>query len=198
MIHRCFLSLGTTPATEGITSAIPGQTTGAQGVTSGITGTKTGVKGTTTGVSGGTTGQSCQEMEYINTLIATNAVRLTPTDLPNKGDLVREGVDFTDNKPTIIIDIPNNGAIVRDVTLPSTNVVEVELTFKTVSGSQTAPVRGAPTSLPTSAFPTEQVTQVTVQVTKTTDDKAPQAVTLSVVACAEGTTPGSSTGKNRC
>jgi hypothetical protein len=174
-----------------ISSTVAGLTTASEGSTAGVS-------VTTTGASGGTTGQSCQEMEYINTLIATNSVRSTPTDVPNKGDLVTKGVDFIDNKPTIIIDIPNNGAIVRDVKVPSTNVVEVEITFKTVSGSQTAPIRGAPTSLPTSEFPTEQVTQVTVQVTKTSDAEAPEDVTLSLIACAEGTTPGSSTGKSRC
>jgi hypothetical protein len=137
-------------------------------------------------------------MEYINTLVTTNSVRSTPINVLNTQDLITKGVDFTDNKPTIIIQIPNNGAVVRDVKLPSTNIVELEVTLTTVSGSETTPIRGAPTSLPASGFPTEKVTQITVTVIETSDDKAPQDVTLSVIACAEGTTPGSSTGKSRC
>ena len=134
-------------------------------------------------------------MEYINTLIETNSVKTQPDDIPDKEDLVTKGVDFTDRTPSFIIDIPEGGAVVRNVHLPSTNVAEIEVVFITVSGRETAPIRGGPSSLPTKEFPTEKVSEITIKVTKTTGGNAPQDVTLSVTACAEGsvtttTTPG--------
>ena len=134
-------------------------------------------------------------MEYINSLVETNSVKTTPTDIPDKEDLITKGVDFTDNKPTFVIDIPNGGAIVRDVQIPSKNIKEVEVTFTTTSGQKTTPIQGAPTSLPTDKFPTEKVEEIVVKVTKTTDNKSPKDVTLSVIACAEGTVTSTSIGK---
>jgi hypothetical protein len=128
-------------------------------------------------------------MEYINTLIATNAVRVTPKDIPNKEDLIKKGVDFTDKKPTFVIDIPTGGAIIRDIKVPSSNIREIEVIFKTESGVTTTPIRGAPTSLPTDKFPTDKVSEIIIRVIKTSDDKAPQDVTLSIIACAPGVTP---------
>ena len=136
-------------------------------------------------------------MEYINTLVATNSVRTTPKDIPNKDDLIKKGVDFTDNKPTFVIDIPTGGAIVRNVKVPSSNIEEIEVIFTTESGRELAPIRGAPTSLPTDKFPAEKVSEIIVKVIKTTDGKAPQDVTLSVIACAEGVTTGRTTSPGK-
>lgn len=133
-----------------------------------------------------TTPKFCDEMEYINSLVATNSVRTKPVDLSNKEDLISKSVDFTNQQLTIIIDLPHGGAVVRDVKLPSSNVAQIEVTFTTVSNRTTSPIRGAPTSLPTNAFPTEKVTEIVVSIIKTSDGNAPQDVTLSVIACAEG------------
>ena len=92
-----------------------------------------------------------------------------------------------------MIDIPKGGAIVRDIKVPSSNIAEIEVIFKTESGVQTAPIRGAPTSLPKDKFPTDKVSEIVIKVIKTTDDKAPEDVTLSIIACAEGVTTGTTT-----
>ena len=167
------------------TKGVPGTTPGSNGTvgttTKGAPGTTTqGAPGTTT------TGKVCSEMEYINTLVATNAVRTSPKDIPDKDDLISKGVDFTDKKPTIVIDVPEGGAIVRDIKVPSSNILEIEVVFKTESGRVTAPIRGSPTSLPKDKFPQEKVSEIVVKVIKTLGDKAPEDVTLSVIACAEG------------
>ena len=132
-----------------------------------------------------TTAKFCDVMEYVNTLIATNSVHTTSTDIPNKKDLIKEGVDFNETNPTFVINIRNGGAIVRDVKLPSNNIAQIEVTLTTESGRETT-VRGAPTSLPTDQFLTEKVTEIIVKVTKTSDGDAPHDVTLSVIACAGG------------
>lgn len=127
-------------------------------------------------------------MEYIDTLITTNSVKTLPTDISNKPDLISKGVNFTDKNPTIQIDIPNGGAIVRDIDLTANNVAQIEVTFINAQGSQIGPIEGGPTSLPTSRFPAEKVTNIIINIIKTTDGDAPEDVTLSVVACAEGKT----------
>ena len=127
-------------------------------------------------------------MEYIVSLIATNSVKTLPNDISNKSDLISKGVDFTDKNPTIKIDIPNDGAIVRDIDLTSNNVAQIEVIFIDAQDRQTSPIQGGPTSLPTSQFPKEKVTNIIINILKTTDDNAPEDVTLSVVACAEGKT----------
>jgi hypothetical protein len=137
-------------------------------------------------------------MEYIDSLIATDSVKTTPKDIPNKEDLIKKGVDFTDNQPSFVIDVPNGGAIVRDIQVPSKNVQEIEVTFTTRSGQETTPIRGSPTSLPTDKFPTEKVVEIVVKVTKTNDYQPPKDVTLSIIACAEGTVTTTSIGKKTC
>jgi hypothetical protein len=134
-------------------------------------------------------------MEYINTLIATDSVKTQPDDISNKEDLITKGVDFTSTQPSFIINIPKGGAIVRDIVVFSSNVDEIEVFFTTKSGLELSPIQGAPTSLPTKDFPTEKVTEILIKVKQTTDSKGPKDVTLSVIACAEGTTTTRSTGK---
>ena len=134
-------------------------------------------------------------MEYINTLIETNSVKTQPDDIPDKEDLITKGVDFTDKTPSFIIEVPKSGAIVRGIDLLSTNVAEVEVVFTTVSGRETIPIRGAPTDLPTKEFPTEKVREIIIKVTKTSDGYAPKGVTLSVIACAEGTVATTTAGE---
>jgi hypothetical protein len=133
-------------------------------------------------------------MEYIKTLIDTNSVKTLPEDISDEEDLITNGVDFTDEKPSFVINVPKGGAVVRDIQLSSTNVAEIEVTFITKSGVETTPIQGAPTSLPTNNFPTEKVVEIFIKITKTTDNDSPKHVTLSVIACAEGTT--TTIGKN--
>jgi hypothetical protein len=141
-----------------------------------------------------TTGKYCDEMEYINTLIATDSVKTQPDDITDKQDLIKKGVDFTYEKPSFIINLPNGGAIVRDIVVFSSNVDEIEVVFTTESRRGSSPIRGAPTSLPTKEFPTEKVTEIVIKVKKTTDNNGPKDVTLSVIACAEGVTTAVSAG----
>ena len=185
----------TTSGTAGTGQTTASGTPGTgQTTTSGTPGTGQTITSGTPGTT--TTGKYCDEMEYIDTLIATDSVKTTPKDIPNKGDLITKGVDFTDNKPSFILDLPKGGAIVRDIQLPSKNVQEIEVTFTTKSGKVTTPIRGSPTSLPTDKFPTEKVVEIVIQVTKTNNYQAPTDVTLSVIACAEGTVTTTPTGKS--
>ena len=187
-------SYSSQPTTSG-TSGSPGTPGTSQPTTSGTPATgETTPSGTTRTGQPTTPGKYCDEMEYINALIETNSVKTTPTDITDKEDLIKKGVDFTDKKPSFIIDVPNGGAIVRDIELPSSNVAEIEVTFTTASGSKTTPIQGAPTSFPTDKFPTEKVVEIVITVTKTTDNKPPKDVTLSVIACAEGTVTTTPTG----
>ena len=134
-----------------------------------------------------TTGKYCAEMEYIDILIATDSVKTSPTDIHNKDNLINRGVDFNDQTPSIIVNLPQGGAIIRDIDLPSPNVEEVTLVFTTESGRQVGPIRGQPADLPTERFPEEKVAEIVITVTKTNDGVAPRQVTLSVTACAEAT-----------
>ena len=134
-----------------------------------------------------TTGKYCAEMEYIDILIATDSVKTSPTDIHNKDNLINRGVDFNDQTPSIIVNLPQGGAIIRDIDLPSPNVEEVTLVFTTESGRQVGPIRGQPAELPTERFPEEKVAEIVITVTKTNDGVAPRQVTLSVTACAEAT-----------
>jgi hypothetical protein len=190
-----------TPGTgQPTTSGTPGTGQSTTSVTSGTgQSTASGTQGTgqptTSGTPGTTTtGKYCDEMEFIDSLIATDSIETQPKDISDKEDLIKKGVDFTDNKPSFVIDLPNGGAIVRDIQVPSKNVAEIEVTFTTTSGQETTPIRGSPTSLPTDKFPTEKVVEIVVKVTKTTDDESPKDVTLSVIACAEGTVTTTTTG----
>jgi hypothetical protein len=128
-------------------------------------------------------------MQYIDTLIGGNAITTKPEDVSNKVDFIRIGVDFHELKPIIDIYIPAEGAIVRNLKVGSTNVQEIVVTFTTTKGSVTSSIRGSPTALPTDQFPAEQVNKIEIEFLSTYDNQAPQAVTLSVIACAPaGTT----------
>ncbi len=192
-------TLGSSPSTSGsgspgATSTAPGTPTASQGTTLSGQSTTEGSQGTTASTPGTTTGISCDEIEYINNLIATDSVKTQPDDITNKQDLITNGVDFTSEKPSFIINVPNGGAIVRDIKIFSSNVAKIEVVFTTESGSQSSPIQGAPTSLPTNNFPTEKVTEIVIKVKETTDSNAPKDVTLSVIICAEGTTTTAGTG----
>ena len=183
----------TTSPTAGITSGTTDSRTQDTTTTSPSEGTTSvesvpRTRSTTGGIESTTTSKFCDEMEYIQTLIETDAVKTSPTDIPNKQDLISKGVDFTDRIPSFIIDIPKGGAILRDLDLISSNVAEITVTFTTENGKQVGPVRGAPTSLPTEQIPKDKVSEVAIRVTRTTDNRPPQNVTLSVIACAEGVT----------
>ncbi|CAF2101367.1 unnamed protein product, partial [Rotaria magnacalcarata] len=149
-----------------------------------------------------TTTFQCNHMEYIDKLIASNSVSIVSENIANKEDLIKSGVDFVELNPIIVIDIPKNGAIVRDVKVTSTNAAAIVVTLTTVEGETLSPIRGNPTSLPNHEFPTELVAKIVIEILETTDNHSPKQVTLSVVACApgvtvgttEGTTPGTTTG----
>jgi hypothetical protein len=136
----------------------------------------------------------CHTKEYIDTLIATGSVEITPNDLSNKEDLITKGADCIDKKPSFLISIPK-GALVRDMKINSYNLVQVEVIFTLVSGHETVPISGSPTSLPTNKFPEQRVNDIVIKVIETTDDEAPKGVTLSVTICAEGMTTATSAGK---
>ncbi|CAF4193350.1 unnamed protein product, partial [Rotaria sp. Silwood2] len=130
----------------------------------------------------------CEHMEYIETLIATDAVTTQPEDISDKSDLIFNGVDFVQNNPVIIIDVPNNGAFIRDIKVPSSNLHEITVSLKTISDEDLTPIRGSPTDLPTDNFPSERVVKIIIELTSTTDNSPPKGVTLSIVGCAPGGT----------
>jgi hypothetical protein len=145
--------------------------------------------GSTTIAATETTAESiCEVMEYIDTLIGVNAVSSQPDDIPNKFDFIRRGVDFTNEKPVIEIDIPGQGAIVHDLKIGSTNLVEIIVHFTTNTGYVTSPIQGSPKALPTSRFPSGKVSKIVIEFTKTEDNASPKDVTLSVIACAPAPT----------
>ena len=188
-------SEATTQPGTSISSGAPETSHGSPATPGTSEGTSQGSEGTISATPSATTGKFCEEMEYINTLIATHSIETQPTPIPNKEDLITKGVDFTDTKPIFVIDIPEGGAIVRDIDVFSSNVAEIVVVFITESGRETTPIQGGPTSLPTTEFPTEKVSEIVIKVKETTDNSAPQDVTLSVIACAEGTTVATSQGK---
>ena len=143
----------------------------------------------------GTTQVSCTETEVIETLVTSNLIQTRPTDLSNKQDLISKGLSFNSNSPSIEIDLPKRGAIVRDVKLPSKNIAEIEIIFVIESGLKTSPIRGSPTGLPSEKFPTEKVRDIIINIIRTTDGNAPEDVTLSVIVCGEDLPSTTTTGE---
>jgi hypothetical protein len=137
-----------------------------------------------------TTRYPCIEIELIETLVTANLIDITP-EVTIKKDLYGTGIDFTENSPVFEITLPNDGAVVRDLSLPSANVVKVEVTFILTSNDSPKVIRGSPTSLPIDEFPLEEVEKVIIKVVKTSDDKSPRRVKLSVIVCSE--TPSTTT-----
>jgi hypothetical protein len=133
-------------------------------------------------------------MEYIGTLISSNAVSITPPDQTNLQELIHNGVNFKETNPILVIDMPSGGETVRDIKVHSTNVLEIEVTFTNEISRETSTIRGPPTSLPKQDFPKDKVSQIIVVIKNTTDDNHPEKVTLSIVACAEGITTTTSAG----
>jgi hypothetical protein len=140
-----------------------------------------------------TTEEQCQHMEYIETLIDNNGVSIVGDKTHDVKNLIETGVDFTETSPSIVVHIPGDGALIQDIKVRSSNILEIVVSFTTVSGTPTASVRGEPTNLPKSEFPDEKVRTILIEVVQTVHDKAPKGVTLSVVACAPGTTPSAAT-----
>ena len=127
-------------------------------------------------------------MEYIQTLVGTNSIKVQPNDIPNKQDLVKKGVDFDDTNPIFVITMPTNDAIIRNIVLKSCNVLQIQVTFTLTSGVVTSPIQGSATKFPTEQFPTSEVSTIVIKVIKTVNGETPQTVTLSIIACAEGLT----------
>jgi hypothetical protein len=134
-------------------------------------------------------------MEYIGTLITSNAVSVVSEQINDVQDFVTKGVKFVDKTAIIVINVPTPGAIVRDVKVPSQNVAQISVTLTTDKGVTLTPITGKPTDLPKNQFPTEKVTKIVIEILQTTDNQSPKGVTLSVVACAPGITTGTTQGK---
>src|SRR4051812_14139019 len=100
--------MSTEPLTSDVSFGSKSTTIG-KGRPSSTESTTKGSQGTSTTAPETTTGKFCDEMEYINTLIATNSVQTKPTNIYNTKDLITEGVDFTDAQPSLVIDIPKGG-----------------------------------------------------------------------------------------
>ncbi|CAF4056386.1 unnamed protein product, partial [Rotaria sp. Silwood1] len=122
--------------------------------------TSTLIESTTSHMTEETTKEFCEHMEYIDTLIASNSVTTKPEDIPNKEDFIKNGVNFVDTNPIVVIDMPSEGVVVHDVKVPSNNVEEIMVSFTTVSGDHIPPVRGKPTALPTDQFPSVKTVQL--------------------------------------
>ncbi|CAF0880352.1 unnamed protein product [Rotaria sordida] len=134
-----------------------------------------------------TTEEFCQHMEYINRLIESNSVTTKPDEIPNKTDFIKNGVNFVNTNPMVIMNMPSEGAVVRGVKVQSDNADDIMVIFTSKSGGYVSPIRGKPTALSTDDFPKEKIVQLVIVFLGTTDDKSPKNVTLSVVTCAEGT-----------
>ncbi|CAF3994162.1 unnamed protein product, partial [Rotaria sp. Silwood1] len=96
--------------------------------------TSTVIESTTSHMTEETTKEFCEHMEYIDTLIASNSVTTKPEDISNKEDFIKNGVNFADTNPIVVIDMPSEGVVVHDVKVPSNNVEEIMVSFTTVSG----------------------------------------------------------------
>ena len=134
-------------------------------------------------------------MEYIGTLLDSNAVEVVTEEINDVNDFLKKGVNFVDQTPVIVINVPSKGAIVRDVKVPSENVAQISVTLTTDKGVTLAPITGKPTSLPKQKFPTDKVKKIVIEILATTDNESPKGVTLSVVACAPGITTATTKGK---
>ncbi|CAF1401808.1 unnamed protein product [Rotaria sordida] len=134
-----------------------------------------------------TTEEFCQHMEYIDRLIESNSVTTKPDEIPNKTDFIKNGANFVNTNPMVIMNMPSEGAVVRNAKVQSDNVDDIMVIFTSKSGGYVSPIRGNPTALSTDDFPKEKIVQLVIVFLGTTDDKSPKDVTLSVVTCAEGT-----------
>jgi hypothetical protein len=191
MLFQTLFISGSTPT--GAVSQTTETGLSTQGTSSG---SSSGVYTVSQATASSSTQKICDEIEYIDTLIVTNSIKTAPKDISNKQDLISKGVHFTDENPTFTITIPTGGAVVRAIDLSSNNVAEIEVIFTIKSGQETISIRGAPTSLPANQFPTEKVSEIIIKVNKTTDNNAPEEVTLSIIACAEGTPTTTPAGKD--
>lgn len=142
-----------------------------------------------------TTGAYCQQMEYIESLLAHNLVTIVNDEIPNIADLKENGVNFNVKYPVINIEFPLEGAIVRDLQVFATNEAIVRLTFTTTEGETLPPIEGDGTSLPQSRFPSENITQIIIEIIDTIDEASPVGVTISVTACAPEIPIGQTQGK---
>ncbi|CAF4197655.1 unnamed protein product, partial [Rotaria magnacalcarata] len=181
-------------STEKFNSVMPTIASQTTGATQETIKTSTKIDDATTNTAGTPTQEYCVYMEYIDSLIATGSVKSISEHIPNIADLMSNGVDFTDKNAVIVIDIPNDGMIIRDVKLPSNNIAEIMLTFTSVIGVALIPLRGNPTALPSHSFPNDKISNMVIQILETIDNNPPTAVTLSIVACAPGITKSKTQG----
>jgi hypothetical protein len=172
--------------TDTLSTTAQGDTTGVQSETTTAGEAPTPASSTTTA------SLLCQETEYIETLLSTNSITISPDNTLNKQDLVTNGLNFADTNPSFIIDLPEGGLIIRGVTLPSLNILTVQIVFQPESGTNSTTLQGSPTSLPVNEFPTEKIGQIIINVIETLNGTSPSQVTLSVTVCSEPSTTTSS------
>ena len=106
----------------------------------------------------------------------------------NKTDFIGHCLDFVNKNSTIVIEVPNDGAIIRNISVVSDNVKEISVNMTRKSDGMVTPIRGSPTDLPIDDFPIEEVSKIIIEFTSTTDNKSPTGVKLSVFACAPSAT----------
>jgi hypothetical protein len=175
------------------TSGSAGTSLGGVSTTAGARGNKPGSQGTTAGgppngITAATTPVGtyiCQEIEYIETLVSTNAIRIRPYDSPSKQDLVTNGLNIAYATPVFQVNLPEGGLIIRDVKLPSLNIVKVQIVFVPDLGTPSTSIEGSPTALPLNEFPTESIGEIIIKVIETVNGTSPSQVTLSVKACGQ-------------
>jgi hypothetical protein len=173
-------------STDSLSTTAPADTTGVQSETTAAGQAPITASSTTTAT------LVCQETEYIETLLSTNSISIKPDNTLNKQDLVTNGLDFADTNPSFIINLPEGGLIIRGVTLPSLNILTVQIVFQPELGTNSTTLQGPPTSLPVNEFPTEKIGQIIINVIETLNGTSPSQVTLSVTVCSEPSTTTSS------
>jgi hypothetical protein len=174
--------VGTTLGSAGTSLSALGTTVGASGTTAGGRGTAVTAGSTPVGAS------ICQEIEYIETLVSTKAIRIRPYDTPNKQDLITNGLDITYATPTFQINFPEGGLIIRDVKLSSLNIIKVQIVFVPDLGEDSTLIEGSATALPLNEFPTERIGEIIIKVIETTNGTSLSRVTLSVKVCGQEAT----------
>jgi hypothetical protein len=140
---------------------------------------------------------ACTEVELIQTLVSAQLIQITP-NVSNIEDVISVGIDFSDLGAQFDIELLDDGAVVHDLKLPSLNVVQVEVVFILVSGGSSAPILGAPTSLPKNEFPADKVRKISVKVLATSDGQFPKGVRLSVIVCSESSSTVTKTSSKCC
>ena len=153
---------------------------------------------TTPGVPVTTTKESCEKMEYIQTLIDTKSITMQPDNGADTSKLNSTGINFDDNNQRIVINVPNaEGINIQDIKLYSDNVKEIRVTMTNSSNISLPPVSGNPVDLPREVFPINDIVKMIIEILSTTDNSSAKSVTLSIIACAPAPTTPVTEGNSR-